>query len=172
MIDRRTLIGGAAALEPAVAWAVDRQTVRTRLIGSWKLKDAVTVNTSTGETSVFFGWRRPYSGILVYGASGDMSAQLCANRENPVTGGPFKGMDQRLRIAYLDTYYSYFGRFEVDEAQSRVHHLVEASLDPTEVGLTYVRLVEFDEDVLKLSTTERRFSTGTGSVNRLSWTRA
>ena len=66
---------------------------------------------------------------------------------------------------------AYFGRFEVDEAQFRVHHLIEASLDPTEVGLTYVRLVDLKDDLLTLSTTEKRFSTGTGSVNRLTWTR-
>ena len=81
-------------------------------------------------------------------------------------------MEPSRRIAYLDTYYGYFGRFEVDEAQSRVHHFVEASLDPTEVELAYVRLVELKDDLLTLSTTEKRFSTGTGTVNRLTWTRA
>lgn len=131
----------------------------------------MTVSLATGETSLFFGWQRPYSGILTYDASGAMSAQLCANRATASAGGAFKGMEPLRRIAYLDTYYGYFGRFEVDEAQSRVHHLIEASLDPTEVGLTYVRLVELKDDVLTLSTTEKRFSTGTGSVNRLSWAR-
>jgi len=171
MIDRRILLGGASALAPTAARAGDPQTLRSRLIGSWRLKDAVTVSLTTSETSLFFGWQRPYSGILTYDASGAMSAQLCANRTTAATGGAFKGMEPLRRISYLDTYYGYFGRFEVDEAQFRVRHLIDASLDPTEVGLTYVRLVDLKDDVLTLSTTEKRFSTGAGSVNRLTWTR-
>ena len=172
MIDRRLLIGGVAALAPTAGRAEHPQPLRSRLIGSWRLKDAVTVSLANGETSLFFGWQRPYSGILTYDAGGAMSAQLCANRATAATGSTFKGMEPSRRIAYLDTYYGYFGRFEVDEAQSRVHHFVEASLDPTEVELAYVRLVELKDDLLTLSTTEKRFSTGTGTVNRLTWTRA
>ncbi len=171
-MNRRDLVLAASALAPSLAIGQPQRSLRDRLIGAWKLRDAETVNSATGEVSPFFGWARPYQGVLTYGASGMMTAQLCSRRTSPRTGVVFKGLAPEERLGFLDTYYAYFGRFEVDEARSHVHHVLEASLDPTEIGLTYVRLVKLDGELLTLSTTEKRFSTGSGSFNRLTWDRS
>jgi len=75
------------------------------------------------------------------------------------------------RLKYLGTYYGYFGRFELDNSESEVHHIIENSLDPTEVGLVYVRKVALSDGRLTL-TTELRPIDGEPRYNRIIWTRA
>ena len=64
------------------------------------------------------------------------------------------------------SYYAYFRRFEVDAERSLVRHLITASLDPSETGLTYVRKVALQGDIPSLTTVGDP-SDASGSYSRL-----
>lgn len=51
----------------------------------------------------------------------------------------------------LEGYYAYFGRYQVSAAGDSVTHFVETSLRPTEVGITYRRVIRIAGDRLFIS---------------------
>lgn len=167
---RRSLLASAAALSLPIALdAEEAAGLRARVLGAWRLLDAVTVHAS-GRTEPWMGRPGPYRGLIIYGASGMMSAQIASDRA-PAKGrrrlGEMAATDQ---LKYLATYYAYFGRFEVDEAKSEVHHIIEASLDPSETGTTYVRKVALVNGRMTLTTEPRQVNDET-RYNRLVWAR-
>jgi len=61
------------------------------------------------------------------------------------------------------------GKFEIDEAQSKVRHYVEGSMIAYETGVTLTRSIKMDGGLLTL-TTENRAATAAGATfNRLTW---
>lgn len=72
--------------------------------------------------------------------------------------------------AAFDAYYAYFGRFEVDETQRLLRHVVLGSLWPSEVGHTFEHHFRLERDRLVLegppfdADGERRYS-------RMEWAR-
>ncbi len=167
---RRSLLASAAALaSPIVLDAEETAGLRAQLLGAWQLLDAVTVHAG-GLTEPWMGRPGPYRGLIIYSASGLMSAQVASDRAPAKGHRRIDEMTVADQLRYLATYYAYFGRFEVDEAQSEVHHIIEASLDPSETGTTYVRKVALVNDRMTL-TTERRQVNNETRYNRLVWAR-
>ncbi len=143
--------------------------LRARLLGAWRLLDAVTVfaNRTTGP---WYDRPGPYTGLIVYTSAGTMSVQIASARP-PAHGPPaLDAMAAAEQLRYLNSYYAYFGRFEVNEADSAVRHIVESSLDPTEVGLTYTQKVSVARGRLILTTQPWRVGTS-WRHSRLTWTR-
>jgi hypothetical protein len=70
------------------------------------------------------------------------------------------------------TWYGYYGRFEVDESTSRVRHHVEQAMYPFETGRTLVRQVHLDGNTLTLRTDNLARGPDGDTYNVLSWTRA
>ncbi len=148
----------------------DPQELRARLLGAWQLINAVTVYPS-GSTGPWYQRPGPYTGLLIYSNANMMSVQIASARP-PVRGHPeFMRMSESERVQYLDTYYAYFGSFEVDAATSEVRHRIESSLDPAEVGLTYTQKVSIATDRLTLTTQPWRVGSAWWH-SRLTWRRS
>ncbi len=150
--------------------ANERSGLRARLLGAWRLLDAVTVYPD-GSTGPWYDRPGPYTGLLIYEVTGVMSVQIASERPRAKSPPAFSEMAAAEQLRYLDSYYAYFGRFDVDEAASAVRHLVETSLDPTETGSIYTQEVSIEGDRLTLSTQPWRVH-GELRHSRLTWARA
>ncbi len=168
---RRTFLATSVALSGSkVLRAKERLGLRARLLGAWRLLDALTV-FSSGATGPWYDRPGPYTGLIIYGDSGAMSVQIASARPVAKSAPAFGDMAAAEQLIYLGTYYAYFGRFEVDEVKSEVRHLVESSLDPTERGVTYVQGTALARDRLTLTTQPWRVGKELRH-SRLTWARA
>ena len=168
-MDRRDFFIGAAALIP-VAAAAQAPTLRDRVLGAWRIIDAETVNVTTGAKTPWLGRPRPYTGIIMYLPNGLMSVQIGAARPAPRAGAGFGSLSNDEMRSYAETWYAYYGRFEIDEERSQVRHFVEGSLFAFETGVTYVRTVSLNDGVLSLRTVDL-LSGPEGTYNQLTWAR-
>ena len=168
---RREFIGGAGALLP-LARSSQSGPLRDRILGAWRIRDAETVNVTTGASSPWLGRPRPYAGLIVYLPNGLMSVQIGAARPPARPGAGFGTLSQEERITYADTWYAYYGRFEVDEGQARVRHTIEGSLFAFETGKTLVRAVSLEDGILTLRTVDLLKGPSGDTFNRLTWVRA
>ena len=129
---RRDFLGGAAALIPAVVSA-QSSSLRDRVLGAWRILDAETVNVTSGASRPWLGRPRPYSGMIAYLPNGLMSVQIAAARPPARSGAGFEALSADEKIAYADTWYAYYGRFEIDARFSRPrehhHHLALSAID-------------------------------------------
>jgi hypothetical protein len=140
-------------------------SLRDRLLGAWSLQDYVAC-TEEGRVHHPLGADAP--GLLVYTASGHMTAQLMAT-DRP--RWPRAGDEDRLPhiAAIAESYLAYAGTFEVDEIGGTVVHHVTLSLLPNWVGRPQHRLVDLDGDRLVLSVGGA--TAGAPPTHRLSWAR-
>jgi hypothetical protein len=100
-----------------------------------------------------------------------MSVQIGAARPAPRAGSGFGTISSEDIQAYAATWYAYYGRFEVDEAQSQVRHFIEGSLFAFETGKTLVRSMHLENDVLTLRTADLEKGSDGETFNRLTWNR-
>ena len=176
MMDRRIFIGAAAMLPSAAllipAAAIAKSSaLRAQVLGLWQIIDAETVNAKTGASAPWLGRKRPYSGTIIYLPNGMMSVQIGAARApSRADAGP-NNMSNEEKIGLFDTYYAYHGRFEIDEAQSKVRHFVEHSLFEFESGRTLVRTIRLSGKILTLSTDNLQPGPDGPTFARLRWTR-
>lgn len=170
MLKRRDVLAVGLVLPIAAHSASAKQTQpRAALVGAWSLIDAMTVQKD-GRTGPWEDRPRPYNGLIVYEPNGMMSVQISSARSPLPEGGDFTKLPAEQQLAYLQSYYAYYGRYEFDQAQSVVTHFVASSLDPAEIGVTYRRKVRLAGDVVTLTTFPTATSTS-GSHNVLSWRR-
>jgi hypothetical protein len=118
------------------------------LLGAWLLVSAETVRES-GEAAPAFG--NEITGVLIYDRTGQMSLQIAGERPSVGSVETFQAMSPQDRVVFLDSYYAYFGTFEVDEAAHLVVHRVRGSLRPNETGVTYRRQFGIEGDRLTLA---------------------
>ena len=169
-MDRRAFLAAAAALVPTAALA-QSTSLRDQVLGAWRIRDAETVNVRTGASAPWLGRPRPYSGMIAYLPDGMMMVQIGAARAPTRADAGFNSLSNEEKIGFLDTYYAYFGRFEIDEAQSKVRHFVERSLFDFETGATLVRTISLSAGVLTLTTDNLLAAADGATFNRLTWTR-
>jgi hypothetical protein len=138
------------------------------LLGAWALLSAETVR-GDGQVAPAFGDR--VNGLLIYDRSGEMSLQIAGDR--PGVGGveAYQSLSPQDRLVFLDSYYAYFGTFEVDEAAHVVIHRVRASLRPNETGASYRRQFGIEGERLTLATPPEARA-GEMLINRLIFVRA
>jgi hypothetical protein len=117
----------------------DDSSVRNRFIGTWKLVAA--------QETLRDGTVRPYKelgphgqGYLIYSADGHMCAELM-NRDRPRWGDP-PTPDQK--VASVDGFVSYCGRFEIDAANHVMVHYPEVAWKPNYVGTKQSRPYTFE----------------------------
>src|SRR5882672_2523571 len=170
-MQRRAFLAGTMEAIPAAATTASL-TLKEQILGAWKINDAETVNVETGASQPWLGRPRPYSGMLVYLPNGLMTVQISAARERARADAGFGKLSADEKITYLDTYYGYYGHFEIDEAQSKVRHLVDGSLFAFETGVTLVRTFSLKDGILTLKTDNLLANADGATFNRLTWTRA
>jgi hypothetical protein len=154
-----------------VAASAQAPTLRDRVLGAWRIIDAETVNVATGVKKPWLGRPRPYSGTIMYLANGLMSVQIGAARPAARAGAGFGSLTDEDVRSYAETWYAYFGRFEVDEEKSQVRHFIEGSLFAFETGTTLVRSLRLDDGVLTLRTLNLLKGQDGETFNQLTWTR-
>jgi hypothetical protein len=138
------------------------------LIGAWRLVAAET-RLEGGRTAPAFG-DMP-SGMLIYDHSGAMSLQISGER--PAVGSieTYQSLSPEDRMVFLDSYYAYFGTFEVDESARMVVHRVHASLRPNETGVSYRRQFTIEGERLTLASPPETHE-GASVASRLVFVRA
>ena len=117
-------------------------------VGTWHLLSWELRAASGG---IYHPLGEDAAGLLIYSADGYMAVSLTKPGRAPF-GLPwlFEGAPAE-KIAAMDSYASYAGRYEVREKESKVMHFVEFSLFPNWVGTTQERFFKFDQDRLVLS---------------------
>ena len=119
------------------------------LVGAWKLV-SFEARTSDGDVKNLYG-DEP-GGLLIYDASGSMSAQGM-RLDLPKCGTIDRRMcpDKEARAAF-DGYFGYWGRYEVRASEGVVLHIVEGASLPDAIGTTLKRFYEISDDRLVLRT--------------------
>jgi hypothetical protein len=145
-------------------------TLRTRLIGVWKLLSWVETPVDGSADRLPLG---PHpSGIIIYHPAGYVSAQLmCANRPAFASGDWSAGTAADYQ-AEATSYFAYCGPFQADDDSQTVIHSAEVSLFPNWTGQVLRRQVMIDKDLLKLSTVDPYVSGGKRVHACMTWTRA
>jgi hypothetical protein len=146
---------------------------REQLIGAWRLV-SIDLSGPTGPLVDPF-YQADSEGIIVYDSSGWMSVQIAAphrrllevpaSRSPPAGSGPVS----RRKAAAFDTYYSYYGTWDLDEQAGVVTHHVKSSLISAETGISYAQNVALQGR--RLTFTVRDRSHGKETVRRKVWER-
>jgi hypothetical protein len=146
---------------------------RQDLIGAWRLV-RIEYSAPQGPIADPF-YQADSTGVIIYDSSGWMSVHIVAPHrrgpEVPATRLSSSAMsrDMRLKAAAFDTYYSYFGTWDFDEATSVVTHHVKSSLIPAESGLNYAQKATLESG--RLVFTVRSGGKGQETVRRKIWER-
>jgi len=114
-------------------------------VGAWRL---VSVETRREDGEVHRRGRR--TGYLLYSGDGCMSVAFMREGRPRFTSGDIRGGTVEEKVAAVDGYTSYCGRYEVDGG--RVVHHIEVSLFPNWIGESQERAYELEGDRLTLST--------------------
>jgi hypothetical protein len=131
------LTGSAADRIHAESARQQRSEPAARFVGAWKLLSFQSFDAN--------GVARPGAydvGIIVYDASGRMTAQLM-HSSNKAEQTPANDAD---RASAYRRYLGYWGPFTVDESKGVVIHHVEGSSNPSWVGSNQVRHYSFAAD--------------------------
>ncbi|MEO8176621.1 MAG: lipocalin-like domain-containing protein [Sphingomicrobium sp.] len=128
MLKRRDVLAAGFALPLAGAAASAKPpqpTVKPTvpLVGAWTLIDAMTVQKD-GRTGPWNDLPRPYNGLIVYQPNGMMAVQIATARSPLAESLDFTTVPVEQQLAYLKSYYAYYGRYEFDHATSIVTHFV------------------------------------------------
>jgi hypothetical protein len=169
------LIGLCAALSQA-AWPERGgalRPTRQQLIGVWRLASIQYLGPGGSTVDPFY--QADSTGIIIYDPSGWMSVHIVAPRrrawEVPASrlSAVEGNQDAPLKAAAFDSYYAYFGTWDLDEAESVVTHHVKSSLIPAETGLDYAQSVTLESG--RMIFTVRTAERGGETVRRKVWER-
>ena len=148
-------------------------TAAVQLVGAWRLV-AIEYRGPNGETLDPF-YQPGSSGFIIYDPSGWMSVQIAAPHRQgwpPANSRSAQqsARDPRLKAVAFDSYYAYFGTWDLDHAHSVVTHRVTASLIPAETGAIYSQTVAIDGSHMTLTSVE--VIKGVRIVRRKLWERS
>ena len=119
------------------------------LVGTWELMSCVG-NWSDGR--VVYPYGPDPAGLLAYDAHGHFSGQIQgAGRPMFESGNLLRGTPEEIKAAF-EGYVAYYGTYDVDEATGQLTHHVEGSLFPNWVGEDQIRLYQFQDGRLSLTT--------------------
>jgi hypothetical protein len=148
---------------------------RQQLIGAWRLVRIEYAGPSGPIVDPFY--QADSAGIIIYDSSGWMSVHIVAAHrqawevpESRLSSSTATAQDAPLKAAAFDTYYAYFGTWDLDEAASVVNHHVMSSLIPAETGLSYAQQVTLESG--RLIFTTRSGNKGGETIRRKVWERA
>ncbi len=135
------------------------------LVGAWTLVDW-HIEMADGRKTYPFG--RDATGLIVYTASGWMSATLSQHTRTPLSAASVRQADLASRAHAMSEYLAYTARWELDG--NNVVHTVILSLNAALIGTRQVRVASFAGTHLLLAAEE---SDGvTRRVHRITWQRA
>jgi len=158
MSDRRAIVVALIALAICCGLigctsALSKESAPQRIVGAWRLESR-TVRKGNGEIVLDRVLGKAPTGRLFYDASGNMSLQMMRqDRTEPmsVPSNPEDAKNPRIVLGYD----SYFGTFDVNEAEGTITHHVEGSLFPEDLGRDFTRFFTIDGDVFTLRFTSK-----------------
>ena len=120
---------------------------KTALIGSWRLTAGELVSADGNVRDMH---AKPV-GRLSYDANGYMTAQTMSAERSPyASGNPLAATAQELGLGAANV-VSYYGTYEVLEAENLILHHLEMAALPNWIGSTQRRYFELAGDRLVLS---------------------
>jgi hypothetical protein len=146
---------------------------KEQLIGAWRLVSMEYRGPDNASVDPFY--QPDSTGLIIYDPSGWMSVHIVGPHRQawkvpasrlPTTGSP---QDSALKAAAFDTYYAYFGTWDLDETRSVVTHHVASALLPAEDGLSYAQQIALENG--RLIFTTRSGPEGRQTVRRKIWER-
>lgn len=118
-----------------------------QFIGTWKL---ISFELRSSDGQITYPFEKKPVGYIMYNQDGFMSVTFMASeRPKFASNDPQKGTTEEKSSA-MDTFFSYCGRYEVQD--NKVVHHIEVSLFPNWTGMDQERLYEFNDNRLTLST--------------------
>ncbi len=124
--------------------APQQDDLAKRFVGAWRLVSVEGVPPGLPGNL----YDRP-TGLIIYSASGRVSAQLVAKADRK----PFAAFNQgrvsattEEKAAAFDSYNAYYGTYTVDAKAGTITHHLEGSLIPGREGIYNVRWFEFRGD--------------------------
>jgi len=160
-----TMIVVSAVAAATLAAKGVRADERERLIGTWKLVEAVSEDLATGEkTNIYKGGA---VGFITYGADQRIMVVIVDSARTKPTGNVATGPEAE---ALFRTMAAYAGSYVIKGNQI-IHH-VDVSWNETWTGTDQIRNFNFDGDRLSLATAPSPNPfTGKMSVRTLVWER-
>jgi hypothetical protein len=139
------LLLAAVLAVPAQSPQSSAVTQHDGLEGVWRFEKEV--DTRADGTVVTIGPTQGYTGLIIYTASGHMSATVMPSKRAWTISQATP--DELRETAESGTAYT--GRYEVDPAAHKVTHIVLASMDPGDEGRRLERTYALNGDRLTLS---------------------
>jgi hypothetical protein len=137
--------------------AADAGPIRKeQLIGAWRLVSMDYRGPDNASVDPFY--QPDSTGLIIYDPSGWMSVTIAGPHRQawkvPASRLPTtdSAQDSALKGAAFDTYYAYFGTWDLDETQSMVTHHVVSALLPAEDGQSYAQQVALENGRLIFTT--------------------
>ena len=120
---------------------------REKLLGSWH---PVSWDWHTAEGPVSSPLGDDPVGLLMYDASGAVSAQLMRRNQPLFRDEDWRHAADEEKAAAWSGYFAYFGTYTIDEEAGTITHHIEGSWFPNLVGTDQVRLYELAGNRLSL----------------------
>jgi hypothetical protein len=121
--------------------------VLNQFVGTWKL---ISFEFKSSDNQSTYPLGQDAVGYLIYSEVGYMSVALMKAERTPFVSGDIRASTLEEKIHAADTYFSYCGRYEIQE--NKIIHHVEVSSFPNLVGTDQERLFQFEDNNLILST--------------------
>jgi len=126
---------------------VGRESVRQRLLGTWRL---VSWEARDAAGAMTYPLGEDAAGQIVYDATGRMSAQFMRRNQPRFAHEDWQQAATDEKAAAWSGYFGYFGTYTLDEQAGVVTHHVEGSWFPNLVGTDQRRSYRFEGDRLAL----------------------
>jgi hypothetical protein len=145
------------------------QSLKERMIGSWKL---ISWNTVTGGVEAPAPMAKGgASGIITYNPDGYMCVNIMAANRPKFASPDISVSTVNDKSTAFETFIGYCGRYEVNEQERFVTHLLDTSSYPNWTGSSQKRFLELSANQIKL-TTPPILNRGAQVVHVLVWERA
>ena len=145
------------------------QSLKERMIGSWKL---ISWNTVTGGVEAPAPMAKGgATGIITYNPDGYMCVNIMAANRPKFASPDISVSTVNDKSSAFDTFIGYCGRYEVNEQERFVTHLLDTSSYPNWTGSSQKRFLELSANQIKL-TTPPILNRGAQVVHVLVWERA
>jgi len=146
MKTRRALtLGAIAGFGLALAISIPASTaadsIRDKLVGTWKLISWETLRSNGQILNIVMG-PRP-TGLIIYQPNGYMALQAINDPRPMFAESGLTATREELRNAYFG-YFAYWGTYTINEADSTVGYNIQSGLRPEDVGITRKSTVRFD----------------------------
>ncbi len=141
--------------------------LKNEIIGAWKLLSYIEVPVG-GEEYLFPLGTNP-KGVLIFNPDGYMSVQLSVKDPVKYTSEDrFADTDEKI-AARAKEYIAFTGKYTVNEMLAQVNYHIETSLNPNWEGVTQVRKLDFEGDILYQKSLEPIASNGQMVYAYMTW---